>query len=121
MDRILQVSGEIDSVTDCLRTVIEHIETLDPPNEQMKYDPNNWNDMIRYGGIKSDGGERDRGSHDRKRGMPPSYGAHPHPMAHYPGMYGPPMYPGPQGGGYHYPPHPGHYGGPYGYYKKFKN
>ena len=130
-DRILQVSGEIDNVVDCLRSVIEHIESLEPPNEQMKYDPNNFNDMVRYGGIRSDGSERGN-PNDRKRpmggggggmggGPPGMYGGNrggPPPVqgqGHYPGMYGAPMYPGPQGGGYAYP-YPGQYGHPYGYY-----
>jgi len=121
-DRILQISGEIDNVVECLRTVIEHIETLESPSEQMKYDPNNWNDMIRYGGIKSDGSERGN-PNDRKRinnqqTGPPMYGGggggsgHQPGPGHYPGMYGAPMYPGPQGAhGYPYP-YPGAYGAP---------
>ena len=60
-DRVLQVSGEIENVIDCLRQVIEHLETLDPPSDQMRYDPNNYNDDMRYGGIRSDGSEQSRG------------------------------------------------------------
>lgn len=141
-DRIFCVSGDLDNVVDVLRTVIEQIceledEMIDEsrrPKDQMKYDPNNWNDMIRYGGIRSDGTERSRpggrndDKNDRKR---PIGGHYPPHSGHYPGMYGaPPMYPhggyyAPYGGHPNYPPHgyyppPGAYA-PYGYGQPGRN
>jgi len=56
-DRILQVSGEPDSVVEVLSKVIAHIQTLEPASETSRYEPGVASNTtgVHYGGIRGDG------------------------------------------------------------------
>lgn len=54
-DRICQVRGANDTIVNCVKLIIDLLETAPPKGQIQNYDPNNFDESYDYGGYSEDG------------------------------------------------------------------